>query len=55
MSRRKREEKIAAEVAARVAAENTPVAALDQIAAANSWAPTTNPASGAGRVSVICS
>jgi len=37
MSRRKRAEKIAAEVAARADAESAPVSALDQTAAANGW------------------
>jgi hypothetical protein len=40
MSRRKREAKIAAEVAARVVVESQPRPALSQAAAANGWTPT---------------
>jgi hypothetical protein len=42
MSRRKREEKIAAEVAARAVAESQPRPALSQVAASNGWTPTDN-------------
>ncbi len=54
MSRRKREAKIAAEVAARVVVESQPRYALSQVAAANGWTPTDNPGLTDEEVGCIC-
>jgi hypothetical protein len=54
MSRRKREAKIAAEVAARVVVESQPRPALSQAAAANGWSPTDDPGLTDEEVGCLC-
>jgi hypothetical protein len=54
MSRRKRREEIAAELAARVAAESAPVPGLDQMAAANRWMAVGPPVLSDEDIGCIC-
>ena len=54
MSRRKRREAIEAEMAARVAAEHTPVPGLAQMASLNGWQPADPPSVDEESVQCIC-
>ena len=54
MSRRKRREEAAAEIANRVVVEHTPVPGLDQIAALNGWTAVSPPDLDEGAVGCIC-
>lgn len=54
ISRRKRREEIAAEMAARPAAERAPVPGLDQLAALNGWAPVDPPNLNDEDVGCVC-